>query len=294
MITEKQLAEIINDKLNDAAKATGAEFEFKVFPNLGDYQASIGGTRKTLPKPLVNATLISTSSQIVPLQNVKSYTVTHMLNILAPVDREKPEEGIGAVMEPVRYFVEQNAGLTKSLKDDDGNVCAFVFAPQFPNVGQLMNGIGVWYVPVTLFLIWQFIENGVVSNEIGITIDGQSAVLLNGGSARTRITETNSLENDEEMTTIISQQGLTLKVTTPYIKTKGSVSRKLVNDAWNGALGTFYNVTYRDGTDDDDTAVTKSVKMVATEISENWASGTVVSVTATLVPADNTAYTNKV
>ena len=58
----------------------------------------------------------------------------------------------------------------------------------------------------------------------------------------------------------------------------------LVQALWSGALAQSYTVTYNDGT------VSKSVDMVATEITENWSLGTVVSVTATFVPADTNVY----
>ena len=64
----------------------------------------------------------------------------------------------------------------------------------------------------------------------------------------------------------------------------GSVALSLVQALWSGALAQSYTVTYNDGT------VSKSVEMVVTEITENWSSGTVVSVTATFVPADTNVY----
>ena len=287
MINDSILAEKLTTMLNAAATAVSAPFQFQIYSNIGDYDAAMEAQYKTMrPTPLINGTLIATSSQIVPLQSVKSYTMTSMLEFVAAVD-DPQGTGIETIMSAIRYFVESNAGLAESIQDAEGNSYASVFAPQLPQVGQAQQNIGFWYIPVTLFLSWQFIEGGVISNEIGITVNGQNLVLLDGGVVRTRIVETYSPVGDEGLLNVVAQQGLILKITTPYLNIANAVSLALVQDLWGGSLAQSYSVEYNDGT------VTQSVEMVATEIAENWSSGTVVSVTATLVPADTNVYTEE-
>lgn len=295
MISTTQIANKIENRLNEIAKGAEAPFVFKVYPEVGDYRAAIlDETRKTLPKPVVNCTLMSLPSQIVPLQNVHSYTMSQLLTVMAPLapgirkGTEEFERSIEPVMDILRAFVEDSAGYAGTIPEEpeEGEeLVAYVFAPQLPSVGVEANtGVGFWFAPVSVYFTWQFIEGGIISNEIGITVNGQSLVLLDGGVVRTRVVETYSPVGGEGLVSAVAQQGLTLKITTPYLNAIGSVALSLVQALWSGALAQSYTVTYNDGT------VSKSVEMVATEITENWSSGTVVSVTATFVPADTNVY----
>ena len=98
-------------------------------------------------------------------------------------------------------------------------------------------------------------------------MNGRGLVLVDGGAVRTRVGETYSPVGGEELESAVAQQGLTLRITTPYLNVRGSVALSLVQALWSGALAQSYTVTYNDGT------VSKSVEMVATEITENgrWA-----------------------
>lgn len=299
MVTDADLAKKITDMLNAAATAVSAPFKFQIYPNMGDFQAAIESpTRSELPTPIINGTLTCTSSQIVPLQNVKSYTVTQLLNIVAPSSPKCPQEGIEEVMAAIRYFVEANAGLAQSIKDEDGNTYASVFAPQLPSVGQLSQDIGFWYIPVTLFLSWQFIEGGVISNEIGLTINGTPAIITSGAAKRTRIAQTaprgtnaetgTTSTDSEEMETVIGQQGLTIQAVVPY--TTDGVGATLVADLFLGTLDTTYTVEYSDGVVKTAAGENPSWLMVATEISLSIVAGTVASVNVTLVVAASDVY----
>lgn len=289
MVTDADLAKKITDMLNAAATAVSAPFKFQIYPNMGDFQAAIESpTRSELPTPIINGTLTCISSQIAPLQNVKSYTVTQLLNIVAPSSPKCPQEGIEEVMAAIRYFVEANAGLAQSIKDEDGNTYASVFAPQLPSVGQLSQDIGFWYIPVTLFLSWQFIEGGVISNEIGLTINGTPVIITSGAAKRTRIADTSPREGSEEMTTVIGQQGLTIQAVVPY--TTDGVGATLVADLFLGTLDTTYTVEYSDGVVKTAAGENPSWLMVATEISLSIVAGTVASVNVTLVVAASDVY----
>lgn len=286
MISTTQIANEIESRFNEIAAGANLPFAFRIYANIGEYKAAEEDPmRKKLPTPIVNGVLIAFPAQIVPLQGVKSFAMQQLLTVYAPVkpNAEVNSVGIEEVMSVVNAFVESGAGKAGAMSDGENNY-AYVLAPQLPSVGSEGWELGMPAIPVSISLAWQFIEGGIISNEIGITVNGQSLVLLDGGVVRTRVAETYSPVGGEELVSAVAQQGLTLRITTPYLNVSGSVALSLVQALWSGALAQSYTVTYNDGT------VSKSVEMVATEITENWSLGTVVSVTATFVPADTNVY----
>lgn len=286
MISTTQIANEIESRFNEIAAGANLPFVFRIYANIGEYKAAEEDPmRKQLPTPIVNGVLIAFPAQIVPLQGVKSFAMQQLLTVYAPVkpNAEVNSVGIEEVMTVVNAFVESGAGKAGAMSDGENNY-AYVLAPQLPSVGSEGWELGMPAIPVSISLAWQFIEGGIISNEIGITVNGQSLVLLDGGVVRTRVAETYSPVGGEELVSAVAQQGLTLRITTPYLNVSGSVALSLVQALWSGALAQSYTVTYNDGT------VSKSVEMVATEITENWSLGTVVSVTATFVPADTNVY----
>lgn len=289
MVTDAGFAAKITELLNAAATATNSDFQFAVYANEGEYKGAVAAqTQRELPTPLVNGTLVRTSSQIVPLQLVKSYTASQLLNFLVLVKNNDPSQGIDEQMAAILYFVEANAGLGGTLTDDDGNNYAFTLATQLPSVGQMSNDIGLWYVPVTMFLSWQLIENGVISNNITLTINGTPAIVTSGAAKRTRIPQTDPRGTSEEMQTVIGQQGLTIQAVVPY--TTDGVAATLVSDLLIGSLDTTYEVEYSDGVVKTSSGDNPSWLMVATEISLNVVAGTVASVNVTLVIAASDVY----
>lgn len=286
MISTTQIANEIESRFNEIAAGANLPFVFRIYANIGEYKAAEEDPmRKKMPTPVVNGVLIAFPAQIVPLQGVKSFAMQQLLTVYAPVkpNAEVNSVGIEEVMSVVNAFVESGAGKAGAMSDGENNY-AYVLAPQLPSVGREGWELGMPAIPVSISLAWQFIEGGIISNEIGITVNGQSLVLLDGGVVRTRVAETYSPVGGEELVSAVAQQGLTLRITTPYLNVSGSVALSLVQALWSGALAQSYTVTYNDGT------VSKSVEMVATEITENWSLGTVVSVTATFVPADTNVY----
>lgn len=281
MIAVEQMAKIIQNQLNGVA--TDLPFDFLIHASMGDYVAAEGGSQKKMPKPLINGIIQTLPSSIIPLQAVKSYVATQMLTIIAPTQPNAPENGIAQVLNAVQAFVESQAGFTGSMTDTDGMDYSYIFAPQLPQVGQLSDDIGFWYIPITVSLTWQFIAGGVTSNQIVITVDNEKVILLEGGFSRTRICETNNKSNSEELTSTATQQGLTLRIVVPFIRS--GLGAKLISDMLIGSLDLTYTVTYDDGLTRTTSGQAPSFEMVATEIKESIAAGTVVSITATLVIA---------
>ena len=160
MIDAYTIANTIENDLNEIAKGAEAPFVFKIYPEVGDYKAAIkDAMRKTAPKPVVNCTLMSLPSQIVPLQNVRSYTMSQLLTVMAPLmpgvrtGTTEFEQSIEPVMNILRAFAENSAGRAGTMPDAGGASFAYVFAPQLPSVGVEANtGVGFWFAPVSLYI----------------------------------------------------------------------------------------------------------------------------------------------
>lgn len=288
MVTDRVIAEQIENGLNAVAVDFGVDFRFKIYPSMGDYLSETGGTQRTKATPLINGVLLSFPSQIVPLQGVKAYTQSQMLTILAPTTEEEAEKGIGDILNVVRGYVQGGAGQVGEITDEQGVSFAYALAPQLPQVGNLSHDIGFWYIPVSIMLTWEFIANGKLSNAITISIDGTPAIITSGGIVRTRVADMSNRESSEELQGVIGQQGLTIKAIIPF--TTDGVGAKLVRDMLVGSLSVTYLVEYDDGVTKTESNTNPSWTMVATEIAQNLAAGTIASISATFVIAASDVY----
>lgn len=288
MVTDRVIAEQIENGLNAVAVDFGVEFRFKIYPSMGDYLSETGGTQRTKATPLINGVLLSFPSQIVPLQGVKMYTQSQMLTILAPTTEEEGERGVDDVLNVVRGYVQASAGQVGQITDEQGEEFAYALATQLPQIGNLSHDIGFWYVPLSIMLTWEFIAGGKVSNAISISIDGTPAIITSGGAVRTRIADMTNRESSEELQGVIGQQGLTIKAVVPF--TTDGVGAKLVQDLFLGGLSKTYLVEYDDGVTKTESNSNPSWTMVATEIALNLAAGTIASISVSLVVAADDVY----
>lgn len=281
MVTDNSIANTIQTALNAQATSVSASYQFRIFADMGDYEANNKSTltnpQKQSATPYVDGVLMLLPSDITPLTTIKSYGLSQMLTILAPTTREQGVDGISGVLEVVKAWVENWAGQTGTLDN-----VAYVVAPQLPQVGVLSNDIGFWYVPISVLVTWQFVEGGVLGNQITISVNGTSALTIELGITRTRVAETNSKNNNENMTATVLQQGLTVKCSLPLVTESANttVAQQLFSDMLSGSLETSYSVTVNTPF-----GVSQTFQMVATEITSSSPIGSVVMMTATFVIA---------
>lgn len=283
MINSESLREIIETKLNATAQKLAAPFKFRIFSNVGDFEAAIEDpTRQSLPTPLINGIIIDYASEIAPLSGITSYSMSQGLTLYVPrTPNPIAGEGIDRALAVIQSFVQNTAGLAENMDAENADGVpesyAYVLAPELPSVGSEDNTLGIWATPVDILLTWQFIKDGVTGNAVKVTIDDVEAKILSGGFALARILATDQRENDKFVTSITGQQTLSFQAQVPYIK--GSVGETLVKDMFAGGLTKVYTVKLTDGVIyTDDKPVT--LKMNASEISFNFAPGTVCSVDA--------------
>lgn len=253
MITTEYLAKFLETQLNAfPVKKNGMDYSFMIHSNEGEYEASVGGSQKELPTNLINGVLVEQSSTPVPLAGLNSVLLMQTLEVLIPVNMAarrllgKRSGGIDYAMKPLNAFVQACAGLTGTMPDDEGKSFSYALSVSTPMVGSedYYGEVGK-AVPVTLQVSWQFIENGVLANDVTITLDGTPVVLMDGAIVRTRTGDVSNVDGSEEMQTAITQQGLTFTLIMPY--KKGDVSAKLVKDMLKGPLPETYLLQYDDG-----------------------------------------------
>lgn len=286
MITTEKLAVMLTDKLNEyPISLNGREYSFFIHSNEGEYSGEVDGSQKQLPTNVINGVLIEQSSTPVPLAGLNSILLMQSMEVLIPVNMAarrllgRRSGGIDYAMQALNAFVQACAGLTGTEQDDEGKSFSYALSVSTPMVGteDYYGEVGK-AVPVSMQVSCQITENGVLSNQIKVSVDGMEVLYVEGGFERNRIAETFNAENSEELQSTITQQGLMMRVVTPYIK--GGLGQTLIEDMLSGNLNRVYTVIYSDGVVTD-----KTLKMVATGIQQGVQAGMTVSVTATFALA---------
>lgn len=296
MITTKELAKFIETKLNAfPITVNGRAFSFMVHSNEGEFEAAVGGNQRELPTNLINGVLLEQSSTPVPIAGLNSILLMQSLNLLIPTNSRavrtslfRRSGGIDYAMGTLTRFVQACAGLTGTMSDEDKKSFSYVMNVSTPMVGtENVYGEVGRAVPVTMQVSWQFIENGVLANDVRITLDGQPVVLMDGAIVRTRTGDVSNVDGSPEMQTEITQQGLTFKIITP-LKRSG-VSRKLKQDMLNGDLNTTYQLVYDDrsilGGEPHVDGDTINITVCAQEITQTMTAGKGITMSATLTTA---------
>lgn len=289
MVTNKQLAESLMTRLNQFAGTLGKrKYQFFIHSNEGEFNNAINGTQKQLPTVLVNAVLLEQSSTPLPLRGLGSVLLMQTLQVLVPCDTSLATGRADYALQALNAFVADVAGNAGNMKDADGNEYAYVLSMSTPFVGveNYFGQVGE-AVPVTLQVSWQFIADGVLANNVKITLGvkdsediPKAVVLMDGAIVRTRTGTPSNVDGSEEMQTDITQQGLTLKLIMPYKRTDASLI--LYRDMIKGNLKRVYNVTYDDSVDwSPAEGIVQSWNMVAREITASLTAGMGITITAT-------------
>ena len=303
MITNEQMAGELTTRLNTyAGNVNGRPFDFLIHSNEGNFRAfASDGTQRSRSTILINGVLGEQISTPLPLQGLGSTLITQTLMFIIPIDKSLQTGRADYAIQAINAFVQDVAGLSGTLQDgadgdDNRNTYAYVLSVSTPYVGQEENFVELGRaVPVTCQVTWQFILNGVVANNIKLTLKLSGSndtpmpiILLDGAITRTRVGDAVNVDGSSEMQTAITQQGLLWRIVTPY-KRGTNASSQLYSDMLNGTLETKYTLTYDDntyiGTTSQNDGLTWSADVVAKEISVATTAGKGITLTATFAPA---------
>lgn len=280
---------MLTDKLNEyPLTLNGREYSFFIHSNEGEYNGEINGSQKQLPTNIINGVLLEQSSTPVPLAGLNSILLMQSLEVLIPVNMAarrllvKRSGGIDYAMKALNAFVQNCAGLTGTESDEDGKSYSYALSVSTPMVGSedYYGEVGK-AVPVSMQVSWQFIENGVLANDVTITLDGTPVVLMDGAIVRTRTGDTSNVEGSGEMQTAITQQGLTFTLIMPYKLQPNDVSKALVQDMLVSGLNKTYTLGYHDP------ELTLSWEVVARSITSSLTAQKALSIVAVFDLARN-------
>lgn len=230
MITIKQLKDLLQSSLN----ALADDFVFIINANCGKYEVAKQTGRK-LPKPVVNCILRPLQSTVVPVMQLGNFYTQLQFDLLVP------EKLIDSVQSVLMQFIESNAGAAGVYGE-----YAYVINMNLPDLGVADISLHVGAsVQITTSVYYQFIKNGVLSNNCKLKLDGEELLTLDSATARARINQTDNTENSEEMQTVITQQGLQFNLTLPYLMRPKL--EQLVKEIHLGKLGDVHTLEYDDG-----------------------------------------------
>ena len=318
MITNAQLARQLEQKLNPeilrtstengvtvneycAGNINGRPFAFKVHSNNGEYQAFMAdGTQRNRSTVLVNAVLGEQISTPLPLQGLGSVQINQTLSFVIPIDLDLRSGSADYALQAINLFVQDVAGLAGTIEDSDNNKYAYVLSVSTPFVGQEAYTVGTQSgrcVPATCQVVWQFIKDGVVGNNVNMTLDGQKLLLLDGTGTRVGIGDATNVQNETEQKTALTQQGLLFEIVIPYKRGKVTIggeevlniSQQLMYDKFYGILDKVYDLTYDDNTYEDGVSqndgISWSGRVVAKHISAPYTAGKNMVINAQFVLA---------
>jgi|AGTN01.1.fsa_nt_gi hypothetical protein len=267
MITVEALKTLLESGLNELANEMDAGFNFVFFANMGDYRAAVQMGRK-LPKPIVDGILSSLQSTVVPVKSLNNFYIQLKLDILVP------ERLIGAAQSVLNAYIEANAGGAGIIGE-----FAYIFNMNIPDVGtaDIFPNVGE-AVPISTTVFYQFIKDGVLSNNCHFSLDNEDVLFLDASISRSRINQTDNVENSEEMASLIPQQGLQFNATIPFLN-KGNI-KALVEEVNSGALGGTHSLEYSDGV-----TTSRSWTVTLKDGSISYQAGKVPTITASFLIA---------
>lgn len=299
MITNEQMATVLTAQLQEyAGTVNGYEFEFLIHPNEGEYQAFMSNGQRKKATILINGVLGDQVSTPLPLEGLGSTLVSQTLSFFIPIDKSKTSGRIEYAKKSIDQFVQDMAGHSGELTDDAGNEYAYVLSVSTPFIGQEgaypQIGFGA---PATCQVVWQFIKDGVVGNNVNMTLDGQKLLLLDGTGTRVGIGDATNVQNETEQKTALTQQGLLFEIVIPYKRGKVTIdgeevlniSQQLMHDKFYGILNKVYDLTYDDNTYEDGVSqndgISWSGRVVAKHISAPYTAGKNMVINAQFVLA---------
>lgn len=232
MIELKIIANHLEDDLN--AIMVGSVTKFVIHDNWGNYEKL---QKKLLVKDYTcYGVLLPSSSNITPVDGLDAFYLNYVVRMTCKV------EVIDSVISVINAYIAANVGVSGVL-----DKYTYVVNFDVPEIisRDVVGNIGD-SAEIMFSMSYQFIKGGKLSNMTVLSINGASMTLLSTSLTRSRIGETeNLLSNTVEMQTVITQQGLTISMTVPYLN--NDVVEQLARDIAGGALDTTYMLSYKDG-----------------------------------------------
>lgn len=285
MITTAQQAKIIQDRINAVAEGLGLQFSLNVTPNAGEFV-------KSTTEPIINAIFIAMPSIIVPLKGLNSYYATNTMRIACPLRFKDDLDQL------LQMSISGIRGEITDETDSEGTVYSCVTNCGMPSVSEvsIQPQIGECVIfDMTIF--FQFVEGGIISNSTyyGLQTAGGQVdwfVDLDSITTRARIAQTDNIKSQDEMQSVIGQQGLTFSLNVPYLT--GEPYETLMKDTLGGGLHKVYKLSYVDANADYTAESPKEWFVVLTEASIARQAGKIITLSCKFLIANTAAYAEEI
>lgn len=182
MIAIDSLVDILNDALNELIEG----ITFRIMPDGDDYvPPEREGNDVT---QYINGIAQITDSALVPINNLTIITQTLTVNVLVPIDTEKPAQ---KSFEPVRSVIGEY--LSKPQKYEISNKYgdySVTFYGSQPEAGDIAMRDGVGKsIPYSFNVFFSFIEKGINSLDFEMEFDGEPVPFIEIAVIETPVTD---------------------------------------------------------------------------------------------------------
>lgn len=228
MMKLTKFAEFLEQKINALNRGV-----YKVFADVADYQkATRQGNTVTRYK---NAMLQINSTDITPIKNWLSAVISCTLTIAIDMDVQATDVETGGylevenVRETLNELVSAWNGQTMTFVDDSTFDVTSYFGSAVVGAVEQVSPIGKM-VPISLDCFFTYVENGMNSNDVSITIDGEEVDFVSGEITRVKTAQANQYSDDKHINTVIQQNGISIDLRLPLLKSTSG------REVWNDIL----------------------------------------------------------
>lgn len=229
MVNIKDLARLLEIGLNNKAKELGSNLAFSIESNMNRYK------KTELKDTTIYGVQTLAPGSITPLAGVDNYLINTQLGMIVSISQANEVKGI------LNSYIEENVGEITQI-DDYIAVVSFDLLSEGgydirANIGESIT--------LSTNIYYQFIRNGVLSNECKLRINGELMPVLKMALPRVMTVQTDQVLGESELQSAVGQQGLTISLDVPYKKIP--IITKIMNDTVLGGLNNVYKLEYTDG-----------------------------------------------
>lgn len=268
MIQLSALAQSIENELNGSLNAVAMGVKFKIYSTIGNYKKAITKTDGK-KQVYVNGILRATTGSYTPVKALNNVDATLMLELA--VQQERVED----VQLILSTWTESVVGEVYTM----GN-WAVLITPQTSIAGVAKNASPIGsMIPLMLMLDTQFIQNGLVSNSVTWTINGETVHPTNVVRSNNRTPDTNPRANMGLTKTVNQFDNETIVMTLPI--SYNTIIQNILNDVGSHNIEATYQITRSDGFS---TSTNQLYVITSCELMEEG--GKIAALTLTFSPAD--------
>lgn len=276
MVQLSEIAQLIENGLNDPTLQS--KYQFVIAANNGDVKVARQTSQTTLPKHIINGVVVPMSEVITPLKGLDMFNMSVGVRVI--VQRNKANE----ILDIIQSFIYKNVGGEVTI-GDYAAITRFdmPYMTGIEKTGTLGEAVTIYTTGTFLF-----IKDGVLDNQCNFYIDGEKMLVLSASLPREKILQTDAIEQEQEMTSVVNQQGLQFNLEIPYKKTP--VTQQIMREILTGKIGAFHTLTYDDGIITDDNGNAPSWTVVLKSGCPNFELATVPSISLTFMLGGSAVY----